>query len=156
MRWEWTPHGHPVALDVSYWTGKKTLAVDGKHLPTPQKLTDWSHAFTLDGQPAQVRVAFKDPFNPGAFLEVAGAAIEASSAPRHVPIWIWLFVLASTAILIASRGGMIPGFIAAMGVIGAVVSARSRFSLAVRLALAVASTAAAWGTWFALTGVLSR
>ncbi len=155
MKWEWTTHGHAVALDVNYLTGSKQLVVDGKPVATKQKLTGWSHAFTLDGKPATVRVAIKHAINPDAFLDVAGASIAPTNAPRAVPIWIWLFVLANVAILIVARGGMLPGAIAGCGAVGAVAASRSRWTLPVRLAAAAASTGAAWLTWFLVVRVLT-
>lgn len=153
MKWTWRDPGDPsrtIELDFNYWTGAKQLRVGGELVPTKNKLMGWSHELALGPRRAIVRVRVKYLALPEAALEIDGSAIAPLDAPRPLPAWTWAFVAANLAILVASRGGAIPGAIAGVGAVGAIGAARSNLRLAPRLGLAGVSTGAAWAAFAAL------
>lgn len=153
MKWIWRDPGdpsRPIELDFNYWTGAKQLRVGGELVPTKNKLMGWSHEVALGPRRATVRVRVKYLAVPEATLEIDGSPVAPAEAPRPLPAWTWAFVAANIAILVASRGGAIPGAIAGVGAVGAIGAARSNLGLAPRLALAALATGAAWAAFAAL------
>jgi hypothetical protein len=159
MKWQWRDPADPrrtVTLDYNYWSGGKQLAVDGITVPAPQKLgLRWSHTFDLGARAATVHVRVKYLVDPQAELTVDGQPVLPVEAPRAIPAWAWLFALANVAILVASRGGALPGLIAGVGGAGVIGVSRAPLSSAARLGLAFAITAAAWGAFALLVRALT-
>ncbi len=177
MKWSWRIPSEPartLVLDFNYWTGGKRVSIaspgfagtrstpegsaesiDGEVVPTQSKTFGWSHTFPVGTQVATLRVKVKYLAVPEASLEIDGRVIEPIEGPRALPAWTWAFVLANLAILVASRGGAIPGAIAGVGAVGVIGSARSNLAIAARLGLCVLVTAAAWGAFYGLRHALS-
>jgi hypothetical protein len=158
MKWTWPLPAEPartLALDYNYLTGTKRLTVDGEVVPTQSRMFGWSHTFPVGVQQATVTMKLKYLAVAEAELQIDGKTVAPLEAPRALPPWTWIFVLANMAILVASRGGAIPGAIAGVGAVGTIAAARSNLAFAARLALSVVVTGLAWGAFYALVPSLA-
>lgn len=148
MRWRWQTHGSSISMDWSFWSGRKRLAVDQATVELPKGAfsTRLTRPIELgDGASAVLAFRIRWLFLGEASMSVDGQPIAPVEAPEDLPWWVWVFVAASAAIMVVTKGGALWGALAGVGAASCVGVSRINRPPAARLLGCAAIVAACWG-----------
>ncbi len=165
---EWavtTDREHQVGIDLSMFTGRETIFVDGVKVSSKfsMKLKREWPIHLGEHVDAKIVVTLKYGMVPSADLVVDGRSIEPSmksfggkGGQPSTPAWGWFFAVACFAIPVATLGGALPAGLGVVAGIGCLQVSASARNLGLRVALASAIVIAAWGVLIALGVLLPR
>ncbi len=158
---------HTVELAHGYWSGKRTIRVDGKLLQHTAKVghavMDFGsdHPFSIGSHRGSVRIQ-TNGLTYRYDLVLDGRSIvtgRPAAGSAKLPPWAWAFILACGVIPILTLGGAIPGAIGAGGVVGCISIARNSARPTIsRVMLCAGVTVLCWAlliTFFVVAGRLS-
>jgi predicted Zn-dependent protease len=149
---------HTVEFSDGYWTGKRTIQVDGLPIVQERKflrLQPFDTPFNLVGHNCAIRTS-TNGFTYSYDLIVDGRSLATGSVarpPSPIPKWTWLFIIACGALI--GVGGLIGGLIGGLGAIGCGRIARDReLGPILRPVLCGMVTTLAWGSYAVLSVLL--
>jgi hypothetical protein len=169
MRWTWeitTGDGvHTVAADISLFTGRETVTVDGRVVSSGSSFGFRSErVFAVGARQAKLIVRVGAWLLPTCSLLLDGAEAAPSHSPRigvdatgaPLPGWAWPFVAACGVIPILTLGGAFPVTIGLVSAGACWQLAGSKRSVPLKVAGMAAITLLAWGAVLVLLAVLAR
>lgn len=141
---------HTIELDHGFWSGKRTISVDGRVAHASRRLIDFGSNTPIEVGTHRINVIVMTNGVTFRYDIVVDGISEATGRPiavvqSHLPWWGWLFAAACLAIPIFTLGGVFPVIIGAFGML-TVVSNATNASLTerTRVLRCLSVTIAAW------------
>lgn len=141
---------HSVEIDDGYWSGKRTIRVDGEPVVHERKffrLWPFDTPFKLAEHVCAIRTSTNGiTYSYDLIVDGRSQTTGAIAGPMApLPKWTWLFIIACGALI--GVGGMLGAIIGVLGAIGCQRIARDRdIGALLRPVLCGMVTALAWGT----------
>jgi hypothetical protein len=140
---------HTVNLEHRYFSGKRTITVDGASLDAPQKFVDTGgeYPFTINGHEGFVQIKTNGlTYSYDCILD--GASVCSGKTihkPKALPVWSWIFMIACCLIPIITLGGALPALIGFGGAFACAKIGRSHIrKTAIKVLISSAVLLASW------------
>lgn len=145
---------HTVQLEHGYFSGKRTISVDGQPVVQTAKASHAAfdvgsqQAFTVAGHPCEVRIETPNGLTYRYDLIVDGRSVttgQAVGARLPMPTWAWIFIVLCGLIPVVTLGGIIPIILGVGGAFGCrAIASNPGDSQARRIGACLALTVTAW------------